>query len=154
MQEETYDDAAARYAARPESLMSLRSCIKCRLVKTLDQFQDSFCDNCWSFWDGNESGELPSAYKKGRALDMALQNTTADFEGLTSMMRPNDSWVAKWLRLSACVLSSHPKLFYFMLMPRAHFWCSSSYKNNISYVHGSASVLIHTHTHTHTHSHF
>ena len=106
MQEETYDDAAARYAARPESLMSLRSCIKCRLVKTLDQFQDSFCDNCWSFWDGNESGELPSAYKKGRALDMALQNTTADFEGLTSMMRPNDSWVAKWLRLSACCFLS------------------------------------------------
>jgi len=118
MEEEKYEDAV-RYAARPETLMSLRSCIKCRLVKTLDQFQDAFCDNCWSFWDGNESGELPSTYKKGRALDMALQNTTADFEGLTSVMRPNDSWVAKWLKLSAFP-SVHPPEFFFAWIACAH----------------------------------
>ena len=88
-----------QYAQRPESLLSLRACLTCRLVKTLNQFQDAFCDNCWRDW---ADGSTPGSLKKGRCLDLALENTTADYEGLTSQMRPSDSWVGKWLKMSAC----------------------------------------------------
>jgi hypothetical protein len=87
-----------QYAQRPESLLSLRACLTCRLVKTLNQFQDAFCDNCWRDW---ADGSTPGSLKKGRCLDLALENTTADYEGLTSQMRPSDSWVGKWLKMSA-----------------------------------------------------
>jgi len=90
-------DSGVRYAKRPDTLMNLRACLTCRLVKTLEQFQDAFCDNCWRSW--SDSGQPPSSLKKGRCLDIALERTTADFEGLTSMMRPSDSWVSKWLKL-------------------------------------------------------
>jgi len=91
--------AGASYAARPDSLLSLRACTACRLVKTLNQFQDAFCDNCWADW---ADGATPGALKKTRCMDLAMENTTADYEGLTSMMRPFDSWVGKWLKISAC----------------------------------------------------
>ena len=87
------------YAARPDSLLSLRACVACRLVKTLNQFQDSFCENCWHDW---ADGATPGSLKKTRCMDLAMENTTADFEGMTSMMRPFDSWVGKWLKMSAC----------------------------------------------------
>lgn len=90
--------AGVSYARRPDSLLSLRACIGCRLVKTLNQFQDDFCENCWRDW---ADGQTPGSFKKGRCLDLALENTTADYEGLTSMMRPFDSWVCKWLKMSA-----------------------------------------------------
>ncbi len=83
-------------AHRPDSLRGLRACTSCRLIKTLNQFAESFCDNCWSSWAG---GSLPSSLSRGECLDIALERTTADFAGVTSMMSPSASWVARWLRL-------------------------------------------------------
>jgi hypothetical protein len=93
------------YAARPDSLLSLRACSTCRLVKTLNQFQDGFCDNCWREW---ADGATPGSLKKTRCMDLAMENTTADFEGMTSMMRPFDSWVGKWLKMSALLFGWLP----------------------------------------------
>ena len=92
------------YAQRPDSLLSLRACVSCRLVKTLNQFQDSFCENCWRDW---ADGSTPETLKPGRRLDLALENTTADYEGLISMMRPSDSWVARWVKMRAFLAPFH-----------------------------------------------
>jgi transcription elongation factor SPT4 len=91
-----------RYARRPNTLRGLRACKMCKLIKTLAQFQDEFCDNCWMHWaDGEPAAEFARQKKRTRALDIAMEETTADFEGMVAMMRPGDSWVAKWLQMGA-----------------------------------------------------
>ena len=89
---------AVRYARRPDTLRGLRACRGCRLIKTLAQFQAEFCDNCWRHW---ADGEPAVALKHGRRLDYALENTTPNYEGMVAMMRPHDSWAAKWLQMGA-----------------------------------------------------
>ncbi len=96
----------ARYASRPDSLRGLRACTSCCLVKTLGQFVDAFCDNCWGDWAG---GDLPTSLKKADCLDLALEKTTTDYEGMVSMMRPSGSWVAKWLRMRASAVARAPR---------------------------------------------
>ena len=91
------DAGSATYAKRPDSLRALRACTGCKLVKSFAQFVELFCDNCHARW----SDELPSALKMGDRLDIATERTTADFQGLVSMMRPSGSWVARWLRMRA-----------------------------------------------------
>jgi len=91
------DAGSVMYAKRPDSLRALRACTGCKLVKSFAQFVESFCDNCHARW----SDELPSAMKMGDRLDIATERTTADFQGLVSMMRPSGSWVARWLRMRA-----------------------------------------------------
>ena len=89
---------APAYAHRPDTLRNLRACTSCCLIKSLNQFVESFCDNCWADW---ASGQLPSSLNRGECLDIAQERTTADFEGVVSMMRPSASWVARWLRMRA-----------------------------------------------------
>ena len=94
--------AHVRYARRPNTLRGLRACRGCKLIKTLLQFQDEFCDNCWVHWaDGEPAVEFARQKKRTRALDIAMEQTTADFEGMVAMMRPADSWVAKWMQMGA-----------------------------------------------------
>lgn len=73
-------------ASVPSALKGVRACMRCGLIKTLDQFLEDGCDNC-------------------PFLDMAGNHercnlcTTAFFEGQVAVMDPGESWTAKWIRV-------------------------------------------------------
>ncbi|CAA0839369.1 Transcription elongation factor SPT4 homolog 2 [Striga hermonthica] len=63
----------------------LRACLRCRLVKTYDQFRASGCENC-PFFQMEEDHE--------RVIDC----TTTNLSSVISVMNPARSWASKWLR--------------------------------------------------------
>eukprot|EP00804_Cyclotella_cryptica_P016510 CCRYP_004717-RA/>CCRYP_004717-RA protein AED:0.38 eAED:0.38 QI:0/0.66/0.25/1/1/1/4/912/148 len=73
-------------ASVPTTLKGVRACMRCGIIKTLDQFLEYGCENC-------------------PFLDMAGNHercnmcTTAFFEGQVAVMDPGESWTAKWIRV-------------------------------------------------------
>lgn len=63
-----------------------RACLKCKLVKTFDQFLTEGCENC----------ELSSLKNSSEQVS---QLTTAEYSGVISLIDPKSSWASKWLRL-------------------------------------------------------
>jgi len=85
-------DAAASLEVVPgPDLRNLRACLLCSLIKTFDQFERDGCDNCDRFLQ--LKGNRESVYNC----------TSSSFEGVVSSMSPEDSWVAKWQRISNLV---------------------------------------------------
>ena len=81
--EEAADDG---FAAPPTEMKGLRACKVCTLIKTFSQFHDEGCDNC----DFLELLENQSR---------VAECTSAFFEGMISIISPEDSWVARWQRI-------------------------------------------------------
>jgi len=79
---------ADRIADVPSDLRQLRSCLFCSLVKTWEQFEQEGCENCDEY--------LHLRQNKQRVLEC----TSANFEGVVSMMDPDSSWVARWQRIN------------------------------------------------------
>merc|ERR550517_1645683 len=70
-------------AVVPENLNQLRACLQCKLIKTYEQWQDSGCENC------GQSVER---------FDHLTTWTTPKFVGFLSVMKPTQSWVARYRR--------------------------------------------------------
>ncbi|XP_020616731.1 transcription elongation factor SPT4-like [Orbicella faveolata] len=71
----------------PKELRNLRACLLCSLVKTLEQFEYDGCENCEKFLRLKNNKEN------------ILTCTSANFDGIISLMTPEDSWVARWQRI-------------------------------------------------------
>ncbi|XP_019880869.1 transcription elongation factor SPT4 [Aethina tumida] len=72
----------------PKDLRGLRACLVCSIIKSFDQFEDEGCDNCDEFL----------RMKNNR--DNVYDCTSSNFDGMISLMSPEDSWVAKWQRIN------------------------------------------------------
>ncbi|CAH1399238.1 unnamed protein product [Nezara viridula] len=75
----------------PRELRGCRACLSCSLIKTFDQFEQEGCENCEQFLH----------LKKNR--DNVHDCTSANFDGFIGMSCPEDSWVAKWQRMTTFV---------------------------------------------------
>lgn len=74
--------------AIPRDFHNLRACLLCHLIKHADQFEKNGCENC----------EQYLALKHHR--DMITSCTTPTFSGMIALCQPDDSWVARWQRIS------------------------------------------------------
>ncbi|XP_073983921.1 transcription elongation factor subunit spt4 isoform X1 [Rhodnius prolixus] len=72
----------------PKDLRTARACLVCSLIKTFDQFEFDGCDNCDEFL----------RMKNNR--DNVYDCTSSNFDGMIALMSPEDSWVAKWQRVT------------------------------------------------------
>lgn len=72
----------------PKDPYNLRACLLCHLVKTTEQFDKGGCDNCEQYLGMKHNREMVSMC------------TTTTFSGLIGLAEPNDSWVARWQRIS------------------------------------------------------
>ena len=73
-------------ASVPTALKGLRACMRCGIIKTMNQFLENGCENCPFL---NMEGDF----------QRLNQCTTAFFEGQVAVMDPGESWTAKWLRI-------------------------------------------------------
>ena len=72
----------------PKDLRQLRACLSCSLVKTFDQWENDGCENCDVF--------LHMKNNRDNVYDM----TSSNFDGMVASMKPDDSWVCKWQRIT------------------------------------------------------
>lgn len=63
-----------------------RACLRCKLVKTFDQFLTDGCENCETLNLKNNT-------------ELVSQWTTNAYSGVISLIDPKASWTSKWLRL-------------------------------------------------------
>ena len=77
----------SRSVHAPESLKKLRSCIRCKLIKTEDQFVKEGCPNC------------PFLQMQGD-IHRVIDATSPNFEGMVAITNNERSWVARHLRSS------------------------------------------------------
>jgi len=77
-------------AANPPNALERKlqvCCIRCRLIKTKAQFYEVGCENC------------PSLIPKGSQEEVE-EYTSKKFDGIISVVDPDDSWARKWVRLN------------------------------------------------------
>ncbi len=78
------DDELDQLPSGPLGDKKLRACLVTGLVKTEEQF----------LREGNDN--LPCLGSMVGDRDMVHECTSAQFDGLVEMMKPNESWAARW----------------------------------------------------------
>lgn len=84
------------------STAKLRACLRCHFAQTAAEFHAKGCPNCQDMLDvcalhyRNANGRQMQGSQE-RVADF----TTSNFDGLICMLRPKESWVAKWQRIGA-----------------------------------------------------
>ncbi|CAO1628996.1 unnamed protein product [Sympodiomycopsis kandeliae] len=71
----------------PRERKQFRACLGCNLVQSARDFVTHGCPNC---------GDRLDMQQDGRRV---AQCTTAVFDGMIAMGKPEQSWVAKWQRI-------------------------------------------------------
>ncbi|KAG0150031.1 hypothetical protein CROQUDRAFT_668916 [Cronartium quercuum f. sp. fusiforme G11] len=66
----------------------LRACMLCSYVQTAQSFKKDGCPNCDDLLE-----------MKGNS-DKVLECTSGTFDGTVAVMKPDESWVAKWQRIN------------------------------------------------------
>ncbi|KAJ9447292.1 Transcription elongation factor SPT4 [Diplonema papillatum] len=76
--------------ARKIDNRKLRACLRCKMLKTLDQYVEQGCNNCAPYTDPTNERANP--------VDCVLKNTTTNFEGMVCICTGSrqDSWVCRW----------------------------------------------------------
>merc|ERR1711964_872767 len=69
----------------PNDMKRLRACIRCKIIKTENQFLKYGCPNCPFFNMKNK-------------IESVMLSTSPNFQGVISLMNPKESWVGKWTR--------------------------------------------------------
>jgi len=72
----------------PNSFRNLRAYLLCSLIKTMDQFEDTGCENC------EEVLQMKGDPDKVRDC------TSANFDGMISLCDQEESWVARWQKIN------------------------------------------------------
>lgn len=80
-------DKSGKLPVRETTVLKLRACIRCHLVMSEDQFMENGCLNCLELELDNNR-------------DAIWTHTTPNFKGLTVILRPDVSWVAKYNNLT------------------------------------------------------
>ena len=75
-------------AAIPLEMKKLRACLRCALIKTVDQFYEGGCENC-------------PFLRMDQSMPRVMESTTAYFEGMIALVNNEGSWVAKWQRIGS-----------------------------------------------------
>ncbi|KDN52622.1 putative SPT4-transcription elongation protein [Tilletiaria anomala UBC 951] len=65
-------------------IAKLRACLRCQFVQRGADFNARGCPNC------------EAVLQMQGSQDTVLDCTTSNFDGLVSMIHPDQSWVAKW----------------------------------------------------------
>ncbi|RWS25453.1 transcription elongation factor SPT4-A-like protein [Leptotrombidium deliense] len=72
----------------PRDSRNLRACLLCSMIKSFEQFEFEGCDNC----------EEVLGMKQNR--EMIYDCTSNNFDGFVALTSPEESWVAKWLKIN------------------------------------------------------
>jgi transcription elongation factor SPT4 len=105
----------------PRDFHNLRACILCHLIKHADQFEKNGCENCEEFL----------GFRHNR--DMVMSCTSANFSGMIALCQPEDSWVARWQRLSKKVRG----MYAIDVSGKLPAGIASELKSSSSYIDGS-----------------
>lgn len=65
----------------------LRACLGCSQIKTQNLFRKEGCENC------------PVLKMKG-SISIVNECTSSKFKGMIALLKPENSWVAKWQRIN------------------------------------------------------
>ena len=66
-EEPSYENKAAK-ATIPDTMRGLRACLKCKLIKSIKQFQDEGCENCAGSFDNANANQFTTPTFHGQAL--------------------------------------------------------------------------------------
>ncbi|CAG8790169.1 43882_t:CDS:2 [Gigaspora margarita] len=105
-------------ASVPHNTRQLRACLVCSLVKNTEQFRKEGCENCEPFLQ----------FK--RHPERVQECTSTNFDGLIALMKPDDSWVARYKKIGKFLSEFlYELVIATIVIMRSEILCSKIVKN-------------------------